>query len=227
MTRKFQGIWIPSELWLTNQLTMQEKLFLVEINSLDNENGCFATNSYFAKFFNISKTRVTTILNRLIEKGFINREIVYKQGSKEIDKRVLKICSPPYPTKVVYPHKGILDSPTQQKLSDNNTITNNTTNNTTNNKETVSSVIKSYTDNELLRESIIGLKEYRTKRGKSFTIRAMKLLLKKLDTLFKNDEEKITALDTALERGWLTVYEPKKDNFQNKQEDSNTSFLDL
>jgi len=122
MERKFQGIWIPAELWLTRKLTMQEKLFLVEINSLDNVDGCFATNKYFADFFDISKTRVTTILSNLTEKGFINRKMIYKDGTKEISKRVLNICSPPYPTKVVYP--------IQQKFGDNNTLLNNTNNNT-------------------------------------------------------------------------------------------------
>ena len=130
MARKFQGIWIPSELWLTSKLTMQEKLFLVEINSLDNEEGCFATNQYFSNFFNISKTRVTTVLNNLIEKGFINRKIQYEKGTKQIIKRVLNICSPPYPTKVVYPPQEMLYTPTQQKLLDSNTRTNNTINKT-------------------------------------------------------------------------------------------------
>ena len=136
MERKFQGIWIPAALWLTEDLTMQEKLFLVEINSLDNEDGCFANNNYFAKFFDISKTRVTTVINNLIDKGFITRKILYKQGTKQIDKRVLKICSPPYPTKVVYPIPQNEDTPIQQKLRDNNTSFNNTINNTNyNNKK--------------------------------------------------------------------------------------------
>ena len=46
--RKFKGIWIPAEIWKSNFLTMQEKIFYVEIDSLDNEDGCFATNDYFS-----------------------------------------------------------------------------------------------------------------------------------------------------------------------------------
>jgi hypothetical protein len=49
--RKFDGIWIPKELWFDQNLTLQEKIFFIEINSLDNEDGCYATNEYFAKFF--------------------------------------------------------------------------------------------------------------------------------------------------------------------------------
>jgi len=38
MKRDFKGIWIPKEIWLNENLTLQEKVFLVEIESLDNEN---------------------------------------------------------------------------------------------------------------------------------------------------------------------------------------------
>jgi hypothetical protein len=35
--RDFKGIWIPKEIWLSKDLTLQEKVFYVEIDSLDNE----------------------------------------------------------------------------------------------------------------------------------------------------------------------------------------------
>ena len=37
MDRNFKGIWIPKEIWLAEDLTMQEKVMLVEIDSLDDE----------------------------------------------------------------------------------------------------------------------------------------------------------------------------------------------
>ena len=122
--RDFKGIWIPKEIWLSKDLTLQEKVFLVEISSLDNENGCFASNGHFADFFGISKTRVSLVIKSLINKGYIISDIIYKEGSKEILKRVLKESYIPPLTKVKYP--------TQQKLKGNNTF-NNTTNNTFNN----------------------------------------------------------------------------------------------
>jgi hypothetical protein len=124
MERDFKGIWIPKEIWLAKDLTLQEKVFLVEIDSLDNEDGCFATNSYFAEFFELSKTRVSLVVKSLIDKKYIESTIVYKEGTKEILKRVLKVCYRPYLIKV--------KDPIQQKLKDNNTV-NNTINNTINN----------------------------------------------------------------------------------------------
>lgn len=125
--RDFKGIWIPAEIWLSTELTLQEKVFLVEINSLDNDEGCFANNEYFAKFFGISKTRVSIVINKLVEKGFITSTIIYKEGTKQILKRVLKICYIGYIIKV---KEGIKDL-----FKDNNT-SNNTSNNTIEYKET-------------------------------------------------------------------------------------------
>ena len=46
--RAFRGIWIPKEIWLSKDLTLQEKVFIVEIDSLDNEKGCsFRQNKHF------------------------------------------------------------------------------------------------------------------------------------------------------------------------------------
>ena len=78
--RNFKGIWIPKEIWLSSELTLQEKVFLVEIDSLDNEEGCFAGNQYFSDFFGVSKVRVSEVINSLVKKGYITSKIIYKEG---------------------------------------------------------------------------------------------------------------------------------------------------
>lgn len=93
MKRKFEGIWIPKQIWLSKDLTLQEKIFLVEINSLDNEDGCWANNQYFAEFFGLSKRRVREIISSLVEKKHITLEVTYKDGTQEVDKRILRVCS--------------------------------------------------------------------------------------------------------------------------------------
>lgn len=72
MERAFKGIWIPKEIWLSKNLTLQEKVFLVEIDSLDNDDGCFASNKHFAEFFGLSIGRVSQVINSLHEKGYID-----------------------------------------------------------------------------------------------------------------------------------------------------------
>ncbi len=83
--RGFKGIWIPAEIWLNKDLTVMEKLFLVEIDSLDNESGCFASNAHFSAMFDVSKGRCTQIIKSLEEKGLIS--IGYEKDGKLITKR--------------------------------------------------------------------------------------------------------------------------------------------
>lgn len=91
MERAFKGVWIPKEIWLSNNLTLQEKVFLVEISSLDNDEGCFASNAYFADFFGLSKNRCSEVIKSLEKKNLISIDYVRENGKKNIDKRVIKV----------------------------------------------------------------------------------------------------------------------------------------
>lgn len=82
--REFTGIWIPKEIWETESLSKIEKLFWAEIEALDGEKGCFASNAYFAKFFKITEVRCSNIINSLIKK-----ELIY-QKSFNGKQRILK-----------------------------------------------------------------------------------------------------------------------------------------
>ncbi len=87
--RDFKGIWIPKEIWLNRSLTVMEKLFLVEISSLDNNDGCFEPNSYFSDWSGLTKSRCSQIINSLEKKEMIEIELI-KDG-KEVKKRIVKI----------------------------------------------------------------------------------------------------------------------------------------
>lgn len=93
--RKFKGIWVPEHLWFYEGLTINEKVFYLEIDSLDNENGCFASNDYFSRFSGLSKSRCSEIITSLGKKGIIYSELTYKfkggKRSKEIDKRIIRV----------------------------------------------------------------------------------------------------------------------------------------
>ena len=89
--KDFKGIWIPAKVWLAEDLKLIEKIFLVQINHLDNEQGCFATNKYFSDFFGVSKSRCTQIIKELSIKKYISISLIYEE--KIISKRVLKILN--------------------------------------------------------------------------------------------------------------------------------------
>jgi hypothetical protein len=71
-SRDFKGIWIPKDIWLSDQLSLMEKVLFVEIHSLDNERGCFAGNRYFAEFFGLHPRRLAGHIASLKQKGFIS-----------------------------------------------------------------------------------------------------------------------------------------------------------
>jgi hypothetical protein len=71
IVRDFKGIWIPREIWLSEGLSLMEKVLFVEINSLDNERGCYASNRYFAEFFGVSDRHIRNIISSLKMKGFV------------------------------------------------------------------------------------------------------------------------------------------------------------
>lgn len=89
LKRDFKGIWIPKELWFSEELSLQEKCFLAEINSLDNGDGCYATNTHFSQMSNLAKNRCTEIIQSLKNKDVIS--IDYEYNGEKIKKRILKI----------------------------------------------------------------------------------------------------------------------------------------
>ncbi len=95
--RGFKGVWIPREIWLHPGLTLQEKILLAEIDSLDNENGCFANNKHFSEFLNISQRRVQELLKSLKDKGYIEITFLRGPGENAIDNRVMRVVSSAYP----------------------------------------------------------------------------------------------------------------------------------
>ncbi len=70
--RDFKGVWIKKEIWLNQNLTLIEKVLIVEIDSLDNsQKGCFASNEYLANFVNLSEGRVANIISDLKKRDFL------------------------------------------------------------------------------------------------------------------------------------------------------------
>lgn len=114
--RGFKGVWIPKPIWLSKELSIIEKVFLAEIDSLDeDDNGCYATNDYLAEFFGLSTKRVSFIINRLCSRGYARSEINKRAGNK----RRLWVCPEKYPRPIAesgdtpIPENG--DSPSPRK----------------------------------------------------------------------------------------------------------------
>lgn len=89
--REFKGIWIPKEIWLNNELSLQEKVMLAEIDSFETKNGCFASNSYLGSVIQLSPSRVSSIISNLIRLEYINSRLIYRTHSKRVETRILTV----------------------------------------------------------------------------------------------------------------------------------------
>ena len=154
--RDFKGVWIPKELWFDNNLGWSAKLLLVEIDSLSTNGECFATNEHFAEFFSLSKDRISKLISELKAKGYVEVKLIYKAGTKQIDKRIITTYG--YRQKCLYlsvktpipigentytPIGENTYTPIGENTEDNNTIVNNTIiSNTTNNMNIIEPVGK-------------------------------------------------------------------------------------
>ena len=118
---------IPASVRYDKNLPGKASLLYGEITALCNQKGyCWASDSYFAKLYKVSKQTIQNWLKALEENGHISREVIYEEGTQKILHRYIKI--------LVYPTQKNLHTPTQKNLGDNITSINNTVN-TTNNKK--------------------------------------------------------------------------------------------
>ena len=95
---------------------------------------CFASNKYFADLYGKSKTTISKWVSELVKEGFVEVKLTYKEGSKQIYNRYIRILKGGIDKK--------LNTPILKNLKVNNTIVNNNT--TYSNKKPSIEEIKQY-----------------------------------------------------------------------------------
>ena len=122
MQKSYYAI-IPANVRYDDNLKANAKLLYGEITALCNEKGyCWASNLYFAELYKVSKETVSRWISQLAELGYINIDIVYKEGTNQIINRYIRIGQEPIDKKV--------NTPIDEKVKENNTVINTTFNNT-------------------------------------------------------------------------------------------------
>ena len=239
MQRNYYAI-IPANVRYDKNLKDKAKLLYGEITALCNEKGyCWASNRYFAELYSVSIKTISTLIKNLIDNGYIYSEIIYKDGSKEIDKRYLKLVNNPIENIVNTPMEEKVNTPMEEKVKDNNTVINNTIINnkkekkekasSKNNKSEIDMLIEEYTNNTELKNTLIEFVKHRKSLKAPMTTRALKQLMNKLNSLATNDFTKIEILNESILNGWKGVF-PLKNNWTpknkggfNNESRSNTS----
>lgn len=113
---------IPADIRYDNRLSANEKLMYGEITALASSTGeCWASNAYFAKLYSRDIRTITRWINHLKDLGFIDAKLLYKEGTKQVEKRVITL-----PTKVPVPYGQKCQNPLDNNVEDNSTSNNNT-----------------------------------------------------------------------------------------------------
>ena len=75
--------------------------------------------------FNLSKTQISSLISDLKEKRWINIKYVYKENTKCIEKRIIKVNCPPYPIILKEGIKANNNIPIKKEFKYNNKYINN------------------------------------------------------------------------------------------------------
>ena len=116
---------IPANVRYNNSIQQGAKLLYGEITALSNKTGCcWAGDQYFMGLYKVSQATIQRWLTSLEKNGYIDRTVKYKDGSKEIEKRYIRINAYPilknentYTQKCEYP---ILKNEQENNTSINN-----------------------------------------------------------------------------------------------------------
>lgn len=168
---------IPAEVRYDKNLKDKAKLLYGEISALCNKNGiCWASNSYFANLYGVSNTTISTLIKNLVDRGYIETEIIYREGTKEILNRYLKIFKDPYLKNFKYPM--------QKNLKDNNTSINNTSinNNPYNPPKEFETFWKAYPRHDNKQKTIKWFEKNKPSEG------LLKIMLDKIELLKKTKQ---------------------------------------
>ena len=210
MNRDFRGIWIPKEIWLSKDLSTNEKILLAEIDSLGgSSDGCFASNQYFADFFDLSKDRISRLVSGLKNKGYITVELIYKEGTCEVDKRIIKLNPYSYFYQGVQNHQGGIGENTKD-ITNNYNINNN---NKTSKKKTTKEPRHKYGEFKNVLLSDKDLEKLKAEYGEDL----VEKYIKKMDEWIELNGRRYKNYYLAL-RQWMNKEVSKKQEKVKKQE---------
>ena len=74
MERQFKGIWVPAEIWEDSNLTWNEKVVLMEIDSFTAAGkDCFISDEYIGNLVGVSTRTASSIVSKLIRLGYVKK----------------------------------------------------------------------------------------------------------------------------------------------------------
>ena len=194
---------IPANVRYSN-LKPNAKLLYGEITALSNKLGyCFASNTYFADLYSVSKNTVSRWLSDLKKLGFINI-MIERDKNNQITKRIIGIV------------KNV-DTPIDEKVKVNNTSINNTSNNISI-KEKFEAEVRTFDYPEDMLEDFInywceGKRKMRFQKQSTFEIKLRLLRWSKNQKQWNKPKSTMSKIHQHLQKN-LNVKEKLKKQFK-------------
>ena len=211
MDRAFRGVFIPAHIWLDKNLNATEKCLMAEIDSLSKIGGCFASNQYLAEFFDLSKDRISKLISGLKNKGYITVELIYKEGTCEVEQRLIRIVPSSYFYLGGQNHLGGIGENNDYITKQYNI--NNNNNNKTSKKKTTKEVRHKYGEFKNVLLSDKDLEKLKTEYGEEL----VEKYIKKMDEWIELNGRRYKNYYLAL-RQWMNKEVSKKQEKVEKQE---------
>lgn len=217
---------ISADVRYDKRLRANEKLLYGEITALCNKTGeCWASNKYFADLYGVTTQAVSKWITNLRQCGYISVNLTYKEGTKEIERRIIKLSvasrnDVTSDCEVVTRDLGVVTNDCEgmvQKVKENNTSINNTSeyiNIKESKKErkpkkqpkSYDEQITEYTQNEELQNALKAFLQMRSFIKKPMTEYALKLMLNNLDELGNDDNTKVAILNRSITHNWQGIF---------------------
>lgn len=213
---------IPADVRYNKNLPANAKLLYGEITALCNEKGfCWASNDYFAELYGVSKISVSKWINSLIFEGYIIRNFMYKEGTKEILGRCITLVNDVVNKSLSTPLRKVKDPP-KEKFKENNTY-NNTFNITVKNNDLDIFQEKTFTVD--MQNKILEWLTYKQERKETYKPTGFKNFLSEVENKLKiyNESDVIKLFSECMANGWKGIIWDKLKN----QKQSSNPFLDM
>lgn len=233
--RDFKGVWIPKEIWLNDDLSAIEKHILTEIDSLDNENHCTASNDYLAGFCKCGVATISRAIKHLKELGLIETSMMKgTSGSYRVIKvseggliklsrggrinMIRRVESNRGPINIINNNINNLSkdklTKTQTQEQDNFKLGTQKKVSKPNMYNQCINQINGYTTNPDLIKALTDYLQVRlqNKEKPLYSANMWKGLLNKLDREFKTDGEKLDTVYQSIERGYASFFPVNTNN---------------
>ena len=129
MERIVKGIWIPIEIWMDKDLSWNEKILLMEIDSFTSKDReCYISNEYIAELLGVSVSWASKCLSHLLDLGLVR--VVKFDGRKRYVESTIQFKA------------DLNDSSMQDGIKVPHTNNNEYINNTLSNKDTRQKFVK-------------------------------------------------------------------------------------